>query len=52
MPTLHYADDHIICAQYEADVEYVLRKPREKYIKWSLEISNEKTLHGSRRPQK
>ena len=41
--TIHFADDQVICAQDEFDIQYMLNKLFEEYEKWGLHINTNKT---------
>jgi hypothetical protein len=43
--TLLFADDQVVLAEDEEDVEYMLRKLIEEYDKWGLEVNTEKTQY-------
>lgn len=44
MITLLFVDDHIIVANYEYDIDYMLKKLLNEYQKWGLKINKTKFL--------
>lgn len=43
--TLHYADDQVICAEDDIDISYMLRKLKQEYARWGLQINIDKTQY-------
>ena len=43
--TLLFADDQVVIAEDEEDLEYMLRKLIEEYEEWGLEVNSEKTQY-------
>uniref|UniRef100_T1H9Y0 Uncharacterized protein n=1 Tax=Rhodnius prolixus TaxID=13249 RepID=T1H9Y0_RHOPR len=41
--SLLFADDQVLIANDEEDINYLVRKQAEEYRKWGLEINTEKT---------
>ncbi|KAG8333849.1 hypothetical protein J6590_102119 [Homalodisca vitripennis] len=43
--TLLFADDQVVVAEDEEDLEYMLRKLTEEYEGWGLEVNMDKTQY-------